>query len=196
MLKSKYYTSRRFYYCRNNYNSYKLNFKSISKEYFNFISHIIHPENIISLKLFGDDYTPGQIKSFIKNFQLNKLNRLKYLKLIKINENDLELILKYLINNRLNYLEIEYRQYFTILNQSTIIILQNILAFETLQEVILNMRSYQYDFVQWPQLTYIQYITLFNSNIYQFSQIIEKENQFKSLRLINFTMKNFNEITF
>ncbi|CAF1189449.1 unnamed protein product [Rotaria sordida] len=134
MLKSKYYTSRRFYYCRNNYNSYKLNFKSISKEYFNFISHIIHPENIISLKLFGDDYTPGQIKSFIKNFQLNKLNRLKYLKLIKINENDLELILKYLINNRLNYLEIEYRQYFTILNQSTIIILQNILAFETLQE--------------------------------------------------------------
>ncbi|CAF3597800.1 unnamed protein product, partial [Rotaria sp. Silwood2] len=141
---------------------YKLNFESTSKEYFDFISRIIHPKNIKSLKLFDDDYTPGQIKSFIKNFQIDKLNRLKYLKLIKINENDLESILKHLINNRLNYLEIEYRQYFTILNQSTILILQNLLAFETLQEVNLDMRSYQYDFVQWPQSNYIQNMTLCN----------------------------------
>ncbi|CAF0976834.1 unnamed protein product [Rotaria sordida] len=62
------YISRRFYYCQNNYNSYKINFELILKEYFDFISRIIHPKNIISLKLFDDDYTLEQIKSFIKNF--------------------------------------------------------------------------------------------------------------------------------
>ncbi|CAF1544482.1 unnamed protein product [Rotaria sp. Silwood1] len=190
------YTSRIFYYCRNNYNSYKINFESISKVYFDLICRIIYPENIISLKLFDNDNTPGQIKSFIKNFQINKLKRLKYLKLIKINENDLESILKHIINNRLNYLEIEYRQYFTILNQSTIFILQNILSYKTLQEVNLDMRFYQNDFIQWPQSTHIQYLTLFNSNIYQFNQIIEKQNQFKSIILKNFTMKYFNDILF
>ncbi|CAF1039809.1 unnamed protein product [Rotaria magnacalcarata] len=134
------------------------------------------------------------MKYFIKNFQINKLNRLKSLKLIQINENDLENILKHLINDPLNSIEIEYRQYFTMLNQPTILILYQILSKETLREVHLDMRSYQNDFIQWPQTSNIKYLTLIHSNLYQFVQIIEKSNKYKSVTLKNFTMKNLNKI--
>ncbi|CAM4862072.1 unnamed protein product [Rotaria socialis] len=188
------FTSKRFYSCLNNYTSFKINFESILKETFDLIINLINPLNIISLKLNDDDKTPGIMKYFIKNFQINKLNRLKSLKLIKINENDLENILKHLINNPLNSIEIEYRQYFTMLNQSTILILYQILSKETLREVHLDMRSYQNDFIQWPQTSNIKYLTLIHSNLYQFVQIIEKSNKYKSVTLKNFTMKNLNKI--
>jgi hypothetical protein len=88
-------TCKRFVNCRNTYNNYKITFESISKENFDLICRLINPSNIIELKLSDDDNkTPGQIKSFIKNVQINKLNRLKSFELIQINENDLENIFK------------------------------------------------------------------------------------------------------
>ncbi|CAF4855200.1 unnamed protein product, partial [Rotaria sp. Silwood1] len=55
---------------------------------FDLIYRSINPLNIIELKLIDDDNkTLGQIKSFIKIFQINKFNLLKSLDLIQINEN-------------------------------------------------------------------------------------------------------------
>ncbi|CAF5062715.1 unnamed protein product, partial [Rotaria sp. Silwood1] len=57
---------------------------------FDLIYRSINPLNIIELKLIDDDNkTLGQIKSFIKIFQINKFNLLKSLDLIQINESDL-----------------------------------------------------------------------------------------------------------
>ncbi|CAF3833223.1 unnamed protein product, partial [Adineta steineri] len=128
-------TCQRFFKCRNTYNNYKINFESISKKSFDFICNFMNPFNIIKLKLSDDDNkTPGQIKCFIKNFPVNQLNYLKSLELIQINENDLEDILKYFVNSSLNFLHIEYRQYFGMLNQSTINILYDILSLKSLKK--------------------------------------------------------------
>jgi len=188
-------TCKRFVNCFDNYNNSKLNFESISKRKFDIICHLINPLNVISLILSDNDKTPGQIKLFIKNFKINQLNRLKSLKLIQINENDLENILKNFLNNSLNSLEIEYRQYFTILNSSTITIFNQILLLKSLQKVNLDMRCYQTDYIQWPQSSNIEDLTLFNVNLKQFLEIIEKSNKFKSIILRNFLMKDFNCIS-
>jgi hypothetical protein len=188
-------TCKRFWKCRNNYNNYLINFKSILKKNFDLICRLIHPKNIRSLILSDDDQTPGQIKFFMKNFPINQLKQLKSLKLIHINENDLENFLKNFLENLLNSFEIEYRQYFTLLNSSTILILNQILSITTLKKVNLDMRSYQNDFIQWPESSHIQYLILFNLNLNQFIQIIQKSNQFQSIILRNFEMKELNEIS-
>ena len=90
-------TCQRFVKCRNLYQNYKINFQSISKNEFDCVCNRINPENIIELTLSDDEQTPGQIKYLIDNYPLNQLNRLIQLKLIQINENDLEKILKYFV---------------------------------------------------------------------------------------------------
>ncbi|CAF3783919.1 unnamed protein product [Adineta steineri] len=186
-------TCQRFFKCRNTYNNYKINFESISKKSFDFICNFMNPFNIIKLKLSDDDNkTPGQIKYFIKNFPVNQLNYLKSLELIQINENDLEDILKYFVNSSLNFLHIEYRQYFGMLNQSTINLLYDILSLKSLKKVYLDMRSYRTDSIQWPNQSSIEYLTLIHLNLNQFIEIIQKPNKFKSIILRNFLMKDSN----
>jgi hypothetical protein len=52
------------------------------------------------------------------------------------------------------------------------------------------MRCYQTDYIQWPQSSNIEYLILFNLNFNQFIQIIQNANQFKSISLRNFVMKD------
>lgn len=189
-------TSKTFYLYLNKYNLYKINFESILKKDFNLIIRLINPINIISIKLNDNDKTPGIIKLFIQNFHLNKLTRLKCLELIKINENDLESILKSLEYIQLNKLIIEYQEYFTMLNKSTINILNKIISNKYIYSIYLDMKTYQYYSFDSNILSNIQYLTLINSNLFQFIEIIKKNNKLKSISLINFNMKNLNNISF
>jgi hypothetical protein len=50
------------------YPRYQLNFNSVPKSHFDLVCRYIRPRQVISLKLFDDTYTPGQIELFFSIF--------------------------------------------------------------------------------------------------------------------------------
>lgn len=186
-------TCKNYYSYINSYNKYDINLKSISKSKFDSILKLIKAKNIRSLILSDDDETPGQIKYFIENYQINQLINLKSLKLIQINENDLENIYE---NFSLNFFSIEFRKYFTVLNSKTFEILNKILHLNYLKELHFDMRSYENNSMLWTNKTNIEYLFLFNLNLNQFIQIINKSNNYKMINLKNIQMNYSNEIKF
>ena len=187
-------TCRKYFHYLDNYNEHQLDFQSISKEDFDIICHLIKPSNIISLKLTDNHRTPGQIKFFLQTFPIKELTRLKSLKLTQIDENDFDQFLKDLPRICLSSIEIAYREYLSLLKPSTISNLQEILSLKTMRKVHLDIRSDQRDYFQWPSLTSITHLTLMNIHFDQLLGIIQKFNNFLSIILENFTMKQSDEI--
>ncbi|CAF1292620.1 unnamed protein product [Adineta ricciae] len=184
-------TCKRYLQCRHLYNQYQLSFQSISKSNFDLLCRLIRPSNIISLTLSDDDNaTPGQIQAFLKTYPIHQLTRLHCLKLFQIDETHLEDLLKPLQKSPLTSLYIEYRQYFGMLNHSTLTTLCDILSLKTLRTLHLDMRTYQTESIQWPQITQIEYLSLSNSTFHQFVQIIGRSNTFRSIYLRHVSMKD------
>ncbi|UJR24549.1 hypothetical protein I4U23_005924 [Adineta vaga] len=74
----------------NGYSNWSLNFKSISRDDFDFICHQIQPEKVISLTISDDCDTPGQSELFFSRFQLEQFVHLRCLRLINIEFESLE----------------------------------------------------------------------------------------------------------
>ncbi|UJR24550.1 hypothetical protein I4U23_005925 [Adineta vaga] len=74
----------------NGYSNWSLNFKSISRDEFDFICHQIQPEKVISLTISDDCDTPGQSELFFSRFQLEQFVHLRCLRLINIESESLE----------------------------------------------------------------------------------------------------------
>ncbi|CAF1489447.1 unnamed protein product [Rotaria sordida] len=95
----------------NSYDRYNLDFKSISKSNFHLLCRSINPQNVISLKLWDDEYTPNQIALFISSFRLRQLTRLHSITLFGIEEFQLNMILKRINLNLLTSFSLNIRQY-------------------------------------------------------------------------------------
>ncbi|UJR16711.1 hypothetical protein I4U23_003611 [Adineta vaga] len=186
------YTCTRYFQCRHRYNQYRIDFQSILKSNFDLVCRVINPSHIISLKLSDDDNkTPGQIQTFLKSDIINRLTRLKCLQLLQINENHLENLLKHFQKSSITSLHIEYRQYFGMLSSSAFDLLHRILSLKTLKKLNLDMRAYETVSLQWPQTLSIEHLTLVHLSIKQFIQIFSQPNQFQSIRLRQFSMKDY-----
>ncbi|CAF4153283.1 unnamed protein product [Rotaria sp. Silwood2] len=78
----------------------QLNFKSMKKSTFYFICEHIHPNQIQSLVLSDDEYTPGQIKLFMSLLPLIQFNNLQHISIDQIADGNLLcLMLSHLENN-------------------------------------------------------------------------------------------------
>ena len=185
---------RKYFDYLENYDVHELDFQSISKKDFDLICHSIKPSKIISLKLTDDHRTAGQIKVFLKTVPIKELDRLKSLKLLQIDENDLDQFLKDLPRTSLTSLHIEYREYPSLLKSSTISNLQEILRLKTMRKIHLDFRSDQRDYFQWPSSTHLTHLTFMNISFEQLLGIIQKFNQYQSIILQNLTMKSSDKI--
>ena len=74
------------------YSAYRVNFKFIRKTDFDLICRHICPNQIISLKLSDDQYTPGLSELFFSRFRIEQFTRLQSLTLIEIEFESMESI--------------------------------------------------------------------------------------------------------
>ena len=111
ILLSLRYVCKRLHTIADTYKWYQLDFSSISKQNFDFICRLIHPENVISLILSDDNETPGQIRLFLSLFHIDQFIRLHSLTLIRVDESDLNEFLKHIIKYPLTILSIKHREY-------------------------------------------------------------------------------------
>ena len=82
------------------YTRIQLNLKSVRKSTFHYICERIHPDQIQSLVLSDDEFTPGQIKLFMSLLPLIKFINLQYLNIHGIDHPDLlYLIFSHMENN-------------------------------------------------------------------------------------------------
>jgi hypothetical protein len=74
------------------YDTYHLDFKSISMSHFRHIYRHIRPEQVISLTLSDGDDTPGLSSLFLSRFRIEQFIRIRSLTLIQTEFNSLESI--------------------------------------------------------------------------------------------------------
>jgi hypothetical protein len=88
---------------------YKLNFDRILLSDFIRVCRFIQPKNVISLTLSNHYTTPGQIALFLSFFHIEQFIRLRSLVLVDIEDEHVEVILKYAITCPLTSLTIQER---------------------------------------------------------------------------------------
>ena len=185
-------TCQHLFNCRRIYSNYFINLENKSKNEFDSICRIIDFNEINSLILSENHRSPGQIEYFCENYLNKDLNRLKSLKLIEINENNLEQMLKHLLNNfNLQTIEITFREYFQILNCQSKILLYQVFSLATLRKIVFDLKIYQNQSISWPKSNKIEEFSLLNLNLNQLIEIIRNSSKMKSLRLKNIEMKDF-----
>ena len=66
------------------YSCYRVNFKSVTRQEFNFACQRIIPNRVISLTLCDGENTSGQVEVFLSRFQINQFTNLRSLTLIEV----------------------------------------------------------------------------------------------------------------
>ncbi|CAF1214408.1 unnamed protein product [Adineta ricciae] len=88
----------------NTYDQFNLHLNSISKPEFHYLCNLIRPNQVKSLTLSNDAETPGQIEYFLSCFRLKQYTQLRSLTLLEIDQCYLHVILKDVLNMRLEKL--------------------------------------------------------------------------------------------
>ena len=168
------YVCKRFYILSNDYNQYRLNLNSCGKYDFYRLCRIISPLNIISLLLSDDDKTPGQISLFLSFFNLKHFNYLRSLRLLEIDDLNLNIVMKDISCLTLTSLTIESRASIT-WTQETLSYLSKILEQSSLKKFTLSIWRFEiYDFT-WPNQCRIEYLHLSNRITFeQYCAILEQ----------------------
>ncbi|CAF1266176.1 unnamed protein product [Adineta ricciae] len=99
-----------------NYSRYRIDFRSISRDNFDFFLEKIRLTNIISLILSNDNQTPGQIPLFLSLINPSDLFRLHYLSVLHIEEHHLLEFLRHLSRKNLKALTIHCQPSFRFRN--------------------------------------------------------------------------------
>ena len=93
------------------YNRYIFDFKSISKPTFHLLCRLINPQNIISLTLCDNEYTPNQVALFISLVRLQQMTRLHSMTFLGIEEFQLNKILKHINRTSFTSFSLNIRKY-------------------------------------------------------------------------------------
>ncbi|CAF1369931.1 unnamed protein product [Rotaria sordida] len=144
----------------NSYDRYNLDFKSISKSNFHLLCRSINPQNVISLKLCDDEYTPNQIALFISSFRLRQLTRLHSITLFGIEEFQLNMILKRINLNLLTSFSLNIRQYDNRRKKTTSNFLSLILGQSNIRKIELNIKNDRISSILWPVNSRIRYLII------------------------------------
>ncbi|CAF1126692.1 unnamed protein product [Rotaria sordida] len=134
----------------NTYDRYVFDFKFISKSNFHLLCRLINPQNIISLTLRDNEYTPDQIALFISLVRLRQLTRLHSITFLGIEEFQLNMILKRIDLNLLISFSLNIRKYDDRRKKTTLSFLSSIMAQSNLRKVELNMKSNRISNISWP----------------------------------------------
>jgi len=174
------YVCQRFYLISNVYNQYEFNFQSCTKSNFNRFCRILCPENILSLSLSDDDQTPGQISLFLTKFNFKQFENLRSLTLLDIENINLNVILKDLIDLKLNSLTIRSRTLCT-WSTETLTCLSTFLEHSSLKQFTLSIWCFEiYEFV-WPRQCQIEYLHISNRLTYeQYCSILDRCSMLKT----------------
>ncbi|CAF0890956.1 unnamed protein product [Rotaria sordida] len=148
----------------NTYDRYIFDFKSISKSNFHLCCHLINPQNVISLKLYNDEYTPNQIGLFISLIRLRQFTRLHSITFFGIEEFQLNIILKRIHLNLLTSFSLHIQEYDNRRKKTTLNFLSSILAQSNLRKVELKIRNDRISNISWSVNSRIEYLII-DSNI-------------------------------
>ncbi len=80
------------------YSNYCVNFKSVTRKEFESVCQRIKPDQVVSLTLSDDEYTPGLVELFLFRFEINQFTRLRSLTLVEVGPDFWEPIMTKLID--------------------------------------------------------------------------------------------------
>jgi hypothetical protein len=172
---------RRINYTLGTYNRYKFNFKSISKHDFHLICRLIPHKQVISLTLSDENDTPGQIWLFLSSFHIEEFVRLSSLTLHKIEETELEKILKTISLKSLKCLSIDCRQE---CRTKTHRLLESSLVGHSLQKLSLGSSSLC-EILTHINTANIKHLVLNACKIRKIEQILSSSTSLETLDLTN-----------
>jgi len=146
----------------NTYNGYILDFNFISKSNFYLFSRLIHPRNVISLRLSNDERTSNQIDLFISLVCLRQFTRLRSLIFVNVDEGQLNFMLERIKLNRITSFSFNIRKYEDRHEKSTLDLLSSAIASSTLCSLELGIEHERLSKIVWPMNCTIQYLTITN----------------------------------
>jgi hypothetical protein len=145
------FVSKRFHHVVNEYDRYQIDLRRISKGEFDRLCFSVRPETIRSLILSNDCSTPHQIQTFLSRFSFDRLTKIRSLKLIKIEENQLFPVLMHLNSPQLHSLSIEASSWVTF-GYTIRVLLSSTIAKSHLEHLDLNISYRDLDMLSWPPL--------------------------------------------
>ncbi|CAF4725063.1 unnamed protein product [Rotaria sp. Silwood1] len=144
----------------NSYDRYNLDFKLISKSNFHLLCRLINPQNVLSLRLCNDEYTPKQITLFISLIRLRQFTRLRSITFIGIEEFQLNMILKRINLNLLTSFSLHIQQYDSRRKKTTANFLSSILAKSNIRKIKLSINNDRISNISWPVNCRINYLVI------------------------------------
>ncbi|CAF3410965.1 unnamed protein product [Rotaria socialis] len=184
---------KRFRSIINSYNQYDIDFRSVSKPYFDAICHFITPENIISLTLSNNNRTTNQISLFLSLVPFEKCIRLRSLTLVDIDENDFHTIFQ--LKNMIVSLSFTFRKKNSIQNPKTLPLIYTIISNENLQHLDFGLSWNRMEALPWPNQCRLESLILSSRiSFKKFSSILSHCSKLKRLLLQDCVMEDLTEI--
>ena len=195
ILLSVQYVCKRFHSVTNNYNRYKLNFKSIFKHKFHQLCHTSYPKNVTSLILSDENQTPGQTGLFLSLYHIEEYTRLKSVTLLSIEESYLKIILEHL-SAKCALMSLTMQCELTcVLSTDTLMFLSSIIGKPSLRKLDLSFSYKTIDTLEWPAECSIQYLRLFTSvRLDKFCTILRCSPHLKTMILRDCIIEDINKL--
>ncbi len=194
ILISLQYVCKRLKLVTNNYNRYKLNFKSIFKHKFHQLCRGTHPKNVISLTLSDESLTPGQIGLFLSLYHIEKYTQLRSVTLISIEESYLNIILEHVSTTCLLASLVIHCDLNSNLNDETIRLISFVIGKNTLRKLDLTLEYATIDKLEWPAECSIQYLRISDSiQFNKFYTILRCSPHLKTMILQDCIINNIDE---
>ncbi|UJR26088.1 hypothetical protein I4U23_007434 [Adineta vaga] len=156
------YVCKQLYLTTNSYDRYNFNFKSISKSLFHIICRLIPYENVITLTLSDEDKTRDQIALFVSLCDIKQFSRLQSLTLLEIDDENLDIFLKYVMISSLKSLSISIPM-INISQNTTSTHLSSVIVYPSLKNLYLSIGDREWHDMSWSINWTLRYLRLVNS---------------------------------
>ncbi|CAF3017084.1 unnamed protein product [Rotaria sp. Silwood2] len=187
------YVCKRFYSITNTYNGFDLDFRYMSRSDLPFIARIIDPKNVISLTLSDEIQTPGQIRSFLNHFHIERFIRLRSLNLVKVECKELDTFQKHISKCRLTTLSIAPNVYY---KDGPTALISSIISNNDLRKFEYTGFCNIFNKIQLPIQCGLEHLTISHSNWDSVYSIIFHLPYLQTLAVKNVIWNQFNSITF
>jgi hypothetical protein len=189
------YVCKRFHTIADTYTQYELSFESTSKTEFALICRIIHPENVLSLRLRDNNKTPNQIKLFCSLLDIRRFTRLRSATFEHPDEPELRTILKHIATCSLTSLSIDIGGLWFKRVSRVPGFLASVLNQRTLRKLCLHV-SHQLNEKSWPKQCTLHHLTMNSCTLGQYCTILQHSPLLQTVVLTNCQsiMKNVEEM--
>ncbi|CAF1102865.1 unnamed protein product [Adineta steineri] len=153
------------------------------------ISHLIKPENVISLIICNDWPTRNQIQSFNSLFDINQFSKLRSLTLYEINNQDLKYILEHVNTNHpislsIKSCEREYANVWTLVSSARVQCYVQTLSVRNI--------DYQMQHITWSGQWILNYLAIQDCTYNEYLVILQQLPSLRTLVMRNCSFKYLN----